>query len=93
MQNTSWPVVAVFVFFALFIVVCGVTQTFGALALRRAKTKSRWGIPTWLTLYVEPDAFKGEAARYRRWYFYGQLIALGAILLFGLAILAHGLLL
>jgi hypothetical protein len=89
MRSTPWPVVASVVLFGgLTIITSVVTVIFGQLALRHAKTKSRWGIPEVITLYVEPDAFKGKAARYRRGYFNGQLVVLGLVLVWGLVLLA-----
>jgi hypothetical protein len=88
MRSTLWPVAAFVVLFGLSLVASVIIGIFGLLALRHAKTKSRWGTPIWLTLFIEPDAFKGEAARYRRWYFYGHVVVLGLLLLCSLVLLA-----
>jgi hypothetical protein len=38
----------------------------GVLAVRHAHTVNRLRRAVWLTMYLEPQAFSGKAARYRR---------------------------
>ena len=45
----------------------GVAMVAGLWAIKRAHTRNRLKSAGWITVWLEPEAFRGDAARYRRW--------------------------
>jgi hypothetical protein len=76
----------VIVWFALGVGAWIFSIAFGMAAVRRARTKNRLGRPVGLTLYVEPEAFTGTAAVYRRVAIYSLLVFLVLVVVGGLLV-------